>query len=34
MSEAIESNLEEMVAGDGSALSMPPAFVFVKPRSK
>jgi len=33
MSEATESNLNEMMAGDGSALSMPPAFVFVKPRS-
>ena len=25
-------NISEMVAGDGSALSMPPAFVFVNPR--
>jgi hypothetical protein len=33
MSETIEPNLNEMMAGDGSALSMPPAFVFVKPRS-
>jgi hypothetical protein len=33
MSETIKSNLEEMMAGDGSALSMPPAFVFVNPRS-
>ncbi len=33
MSEATESNLNEMKAGDGSALSMPPALVFVKPRS-
>jgi len=29
MSEATESNLNEMMAGNGSALSMPPAFVFV-----
>lgn len=34
MSETIKSNLEEMMAGDGSALSMPPAFVFVNPRSQ
>jgi hypothetical protein len=33
MSERIKSNLEEMMAGDGSSLSMPPAFVFVNPRS-
>ena len=33
MSESIEHNLNEMMAGDGSALSMPPAFVFVKTRS-
>lgn len=33
MSETTEPNLNEMMAGDGSALSMPPAFVFVKPRS-
>ena len=33
MSEATESNLNEMMAGDGSALSMPPGFVLVKPRS-
>lgn len=33
MSEATESNLNEMMAGDGAALSMPPALVFVKPRS-
>jgi hypothetical protein len=29
MSEATESNLNEMMAGDGSGLAMPPAFVFV-----
>ena len=29
MSEATESNLNEMMAGNGAALSMPPAFVFV-----
>ena len=29
MSKSTESNLNEMMAGDGSALSMPPAFVFV-----
>ena len=33
MSEATESNLNEMKAGDGSSLSMPPALVLVKPRS-
>jgi hypothetical protein len=33
MSKTIKPNLDEMTAGDGSALSMPPAFVFVKPRS-
>jgi hypothetical protein len=33
MSEATEPNLNEMMAGDGSALSMPPAFVFVNPKS-
>jgi hypothetical protein len=33
MSEATESNLNEMKAGDGSSLSMPPALVVVKPRS-
>ena len=32
MSEKSESNLNEMVAGDGSGLSLPPAFVFVNPR--
>ena len=33
MSEATESNLTEMMAGDGAALSMPPAFVFVNTKS-
>jgi hypothetical protein len=33
MSEATESNLNEMKAGDGFSLSMPPALVLVKPRS-
>ena len=33
MSEATEPNLNEMMAGDGAALSMPPAFVFVNPKS-
>ena len=32
MSEKSESNLNEMMAGDGSGLAMPPAFVFVNPR--
>ena len=32
MSEKSESNLNEMVAGDGSSLQLPPAFVFVNPR--
>ena len=35
MFKGIESdmtNISEMVAGDGSGLSMPPAFVFVNPR--
>ena len=30
--ESDMKNISEMVAGDGSALSMPPAFVFVNPR--
>lgn len=34
MSKSINENLSEMMAGDGSALSMPPAFVFVNPRSQ
>ena len=33
MSKATESNLTEMMAGDGAALSMPPAFVFVNTKS-
>jgi len=32
MSEKSESNLNEMVAGDGAGLALPPAFVFVNPR--
>ena len=32
MSEKSEPNLNEMVAGDGAGLSLPPAFVFVNPR--
>ena len=32
MSEKSEPNLNEMVAGDGSSLQLPPAFVFVNPR--
>jgi len=34
MSESINENLSEMMAGDGSSLSMPPAFVFVNPKSQ
>ena len=34
MSEAAKSNLKEMMAGDGSGLSMPPAFVFVNTKSR
>jgi hypothetical protein len=33
MSTTIESNLNEMIAGDGAHLSMPPAFVFVNTAS-
>lgn len=33
MSETTETNLNEMMAGNGAALSMPPAFVFVNPKS-
>ena len=33
MSKSTEPNINEMMAGDGSALSMPPAFVFVNTRS-
>jgi hypothetical protein len=32
MSEKSEPNLNEMMAGDGSGLALPPAFVFVNPR--
>jgi len=32
MSKESESNLNEMMAGDGSGLALPPAFVFVNPR--
>ena len=32
MSEKSESNLNEMMAGDGSGLALPPAFVFVNPK--
>jgi len=32
MSKKSESNLNEMVAGDGSGLQLPPAFVMVNPR--
>ncbi|CAF34212.1 hypothetical protein S-PM2d147 [Synechococcus phage S-PM2] len=34
MSKATESNLNEMMAGNGATLSMPPAFVFVNPKSQ
>jgi hypothetical protein len=34
MSEATESNLNEMIAGDGSGLAMPPAFVFVNTKKR
>jgi hypothetical protein len=33
MSETIEPTINEMMAGDGSGLALPPAFVFVNPRS-
>ena len=33
MSKATEPNINEMIAGDGAHLSMPPAFVFVNPKS-
>jgi len=33
MSEGIEPNLNEMMAGNGAALQIPPAFVMVNPRS-
>jgi hypothetical protein len=32
MSKKSESNLNEMMAGDGSGLQLPPAFVMVNPR--
>ena len=32
MSEKFEPNMNEMVAGDGSSLQLPPAFVLVNPR--
>lgn len=32
MSEKFEPNMNEMVAGDGSTLQLPPAFVLVNPR--
>ena len=34
MSEGIEPNLNEMMAGNGAALQIPPAFVMVNPRSQ
>ena len=34
MSEESKSTVNEMMAGDGAALSMPPAFVFVNPKSQ
>ena len=34
MSEGTESNLNEMMAGDGSGLAMPPAFVFVNTKKR
>ena len=34
MSESTESNLSEMMAGDGSGLAMPPAFVFVNTKKR
>ena len=34
MSEASESNLNEMMAGNGAGLSMPPAFVFVNTKKR
>lgn len=34
MSKVTESNLNEMMAGDGSGLSLPPAFVFVNTKKK
>jgi hypothetical protein len=34
MSNTTESNLNEMMAGDGSGLAMPPAFVFVNTKKR
>jgi len=34
MSKKIEHNINEMMAGDGSALSLPPAFIFVNTKSR
>ena len=34
MSKAVESNLNEMMAGDGSGLALPPAFVFVNTKGR
>ena len=34
MSKVAESNLNEMMAGDGSGLSLPPAFVFVNTKKR
>jgi len=34
MSKSINENLSEMMAGDGSSVSIPPSFVFVNPRSQ
>ena len=34
MSEATESNLNEMMAGDGSGLALPPAFIFVNTKKR
>lgn len=34
MSEESQINLNEMMAGDGSGLAMPPAFVFVNTKKR
>lgn len=34
MSKETESNLKEMIAGDGSGLALPPAFVFVNTKQR
>ena len=34
MSEESQTNLNEMMAGDGSGLALPPAFVFVNTKKK